>query len=84
MKCLYECTIRGICPVDGTADDYHLIVESSAPIMVERILDAIKELPSEPMSQEQITAAIWAELPKGTTVTTIGSHSSVITTVACE
>ncbi len=68
-----------ICPADKEKDFYVVTVESRRTVMVEDILAAIKEWENEKAYQEDITAALSRAL--GCTVTTVGWHSGVKTTV---
>ena len=79
MLCLYEIPVVAICPVDQSTDVYEAVFESAAPIMVEKIRAAVQEWRSRAEIQEAITQALADAV--GCKVTTIGSHSTVKTTI---
>lgn len=79
MRVFYSTTIYGICPVDGSVDPYTLTVESDVTIPVEDILYVAKAACSEPAFQEEITKSIRAGLSTADRVSTVGTHSDVLT-----
>jgi hypothetical protein len=80
MKVTHEMTFARRCPVDDALDQYELRVETTRTVKVEDILAAIEALP-EKAFQEDITTTLAAKL--GCSVTTVGYHSGVKTTVEC-
>jgi hypothetical protein len=71
------------CPVDVTVSDVYevvVVVEDRTTLMVERILEAVRELTATPVFQEEFTQALAREL--NASVRTTGTHSGVMT--VCE
>jgi hypothetical protein len=79
MLCIYELTVRAICPVDGSTDIYTLIVKSHRTVMVEKIVDVAGSFALRKITQEELTGEIAARL--GCRVMSTGYHSGVKTTV---
>lgn len=80
MRITHETRFASVCPVDGSEDIYDLAVECDRTIPVEEVLEALKVVREKgPMFQEDITEWLAARLR--TTVTTVGFHSGVKTTV---
>lgn len=77
MIVTHEVRVARRCPVDGATDIYSLAFEANCVVNVERILDAIKDLPSV-ILQEEMTIALAAAT--GCRVTSVGWHSGVKTT----
>ena len=80
MLCRYEITVRAICPIHKVPDTYQVTVESPHEVMVETILDIAHEMAGTEQTQERITETLAKRLP-GCTITSIGYHSGVRTTV---
>lgn len=82
MKITYQTTFVGQCPVDDSIDVYALTVESDQFIPVEDILGAIKTS-TQPgaVYQEDIHESLSARLTQATSITIVGTHSGVLTTV---
>ncbi len=79
MLCRYEMKLTAVCPIHKVLDHYDLTVESPHQIFVEEIIAFAKECEGKEQTQEQITATIAARFTA--TITTIGYHSGVKTTV---
>jgi hypothetical protein len=69
------------CPVDEKPDVYELTVRTGRTIKVEDILKAVAANTTAPVFQEDLTKALHRDL--GCSVTTVGIHSDVTTTVEC-
>lgn len=83
MTVTHRINIVGKCPIDGATDIYELTVVTNKILKAEEVLDAIKAATARPGFQEAITAAIKSRLTDVQSVTTIGVHSGVETTVEC-
>lgn len=81
MNVSYYMDFSGVCPVDGTRDDYCLTITSTETIPVEDILSAIERATDVPTYQEEITRMISEDIPQADFVRTIGIHSGVKTVV---
>ncbi len=81
MICIYEIAVRAVCAVDGARDVYILTLESHDPIRVETIVQMADRLTAHPVLQEDMTRDFARNL--GCTVTSVGYHSGVRTTVVC-
>jgi len=81
MNVRHELTIGGLCPVDGSADTYAITVEANRVVRVEDILRTAEELP-RPLYQEEVTQSLASRLR--CRVTSVGTHSGVVTTCVCE
>jgi|TARA_R110000744_G_scaffold296894_1_gene406723 hypothetical protein len=75
MRVVYSLTIEAECPVDGLADGYECRVISAKTIPVEKILDAVNNLPKA--FQEDVTMSLARTLRAS--VETVGWHSGVKT-----
>jgi hypothetical protein len=83
MRCTYELLMTGICPVDNTlVDAYQVTVTCRHEVMVERLREHVALLGQRIATQEEQTQALADAFP-GCTITSIGWHSGVRTTVAC-
>ena len=79
MHCKYETTIICSCPVDDLPDVYVTVFESRSIVKVEDILTLTKGFVGKKMFQEDLTVELSRML--NCSVTTIGVHSGVLTTV---
>lgn len=83
MTVTHELTIKAKCPVDAMTDEYQCMVETECLIKVEDILAKVKVLGRKPIFQEDLCAQLAKEIGGDSTVTLIGTHSGVKTTVTC-
>ena len=83
MKVKHELQITAKCPVDNVIDEYECIVETECLIQVESILDAAKPFTKQKLYQEALCADLAKAIGGDATVTLIGTHSGVKTTVTC-
>lgn len=84
MLCRYELLAEAICPVDPKVrDKYRLTIESVETIMVEDIEALTTRLESRKITQEDLSQEIAAAFPAAT-ITTVGWHSGIKTTVIIE
>jgi len=79
MLVRHEFQIEATCPVDGKPDLYDAVLETTCLVYVEDILAALIEVRSLKVPQERLTADLARKL--GGTLTTVGYHSGVKTTV---
>lgn len=77
MKVTHELLHTARCPLNGLVNLYHVTVETSVILAVEKIKDALAGLPGTAY-QEEITTELATKL--GCRVTTVGYHSGVKTT----
>jgi len=80
MLCRYEFQLSAVCPVDQSADHYAVTVSTSHEIRVEKLLAFALTFRLVAATQEVITEQFAAAFP-GATVSTVGYHSGVRTTV---
>jgi hypothetical protein len=85
MKVKHELMIKARCPVDGTTDEYECTVETEYLIKVEDILEKAKRFLTieNGIYQEDVCGVLAGELGGDATVTLVGTHSGVTTTVTC-
>ena len=83
MRCRYELRLRSICPVNDGVDQYEVIIETTQEIRVEDLLDLVEHYRETKATQEEITQRLVKDFDEEVTVTTVGYHSGVKTTVIC-
>jgi hypothetical protein len=69
--------------VNELGDQYHCTVETECLIRVESIVEAAKSFAEKQIFQEELCARLAKAIGGDATVTLVGSHSGVITTVTC-
>lgn len=82
MKVTHEFEVRALCPVDGSEDVYAAKFTTHTIVPVEEILSKAAMFAGLHLYQETLTRLLHDEL--GETVTTVGTHSGVVTTVTVE
>lgn len=83
MKVKHELRIKAQCPASDAEDDYECIVETECFIQVETILEKAVAFVEQEIFQEDLCAKLAKEIGGDATVTLIGTHSDVKTTVTC-
>jgi hypothetical protein len=85
MKVKHELTMWARCPVDQTLDEYQCTVETECLIKVEDILKRTQRFHTIEggIFQEDVCAELANEIGGDATVTLVGTHSGVKTTVMC-
>lgn len=81
MKVEHVLEIVAVCPVDQKPDVYTCVVTASRVIPVEMILEAVKDLSTKEMYQEDVCQELHRRLASCVQLT--GYHSGVKTTVTC-
>ena len=81
MMVEHRLVVTATCPVDGGGDVYWVTVRTHRVMKVEDILEAVKELTSQPAFQESMTESLHRRL--SCEVESVGWHSGVQTRVVC-
>lgn len=79
MYVKHEFKIKANCPVDGEGDIYDAVFEPVGMVFVEDIRAILEEAKTSKVPQEELTLEIARRL--GGTLTTVGWHSGIKTTV---
>lgn len=83
MKVKHELQITAKCPVSDAIDGYECIVETECFIQIEDILKAAEPYTEKQIYQEGLCTELAKAIGGDATVTLIGVHSNVKTTVTC-
>ena len=70
----YETTHRAKCPNGSLVDTYQVKIQSQATIMVEDIISALNDAPSQ-IFQEDLATLLRSQI--GAEITIIGSHHGI-------
>lgn len=79
MYVKHEFKIKANCPVDGEGDTYDAVFEPVGLVYVEYIRKVLEEAKDAKIPQEELTLEMARKL--GGTLTTVGFHSGIKTTV---
>lgn len=83
MKVRHELTITARCPANNASDEYQCTVETEGMIRVEDILAKAQEFTKRKIYQEDLCSVLAKNIGGDATVTLVGIHSDVKTTVIC-
>ena len=78
MKVRHNLTVHVRCPMDGSEDVYEVTVRTHRLIRVKEILETVVLLTATPILQEEFTSQLASLLSAD--ITTVGTHSDVMTT----